>query len=713
MADEKKNIDIIINTAQSAKSVGELKKALKDLSFAQEEVDKSSPDFQRLTDSINEVEGRVGDLNDAFKTFAGSGVERLNASTGLLSESISSLDMGKLKVGLQGLKALPKALAGDITQLSTSLSKSNLNFKTLGSSMKGLAKSGVGELTKSIISLGKAILTNPILLLAAVIAAIVVAVVKFYDKIKPVKAIVEALGQAIDFVVQMLKDLGDALGLTSFAAEESAERQIDAINKTKAAVEKRYDNEIKFAQAAGKETKDIEKKKQEFIRESIKKQIAAIEQLAEVTGEFTEEQKKQIAELREAYTDSTMETALIDIKAAREKKERAEKSNEETLQKLRDLNKKAAEEKQKAEEDAKKKAEEAYKARIAANEAFNKKIKDQEIARIQDTTERELARAEEDNKRAIEEISKSKASEEVKNAAKIEQELTYQAQIAEIKKKADEDRLAKEKETLDKAKDLRVKALSDVNALEQVDFEAKIIAAGNNEMAILQIKMDALQSEKETKIAIAKETGENIDLINQEYANKEAELIKQNEQLKIDEAKRAEEEKQQILDKGLNAAQSLTGAFFSFAQNAAKNDAKKQLELKKKQFKVDKAFNIVRATIDGVRSVQAALTQSPPASYIMAAINGVMAAANIAKIASSKFEGGETSGGSTPTTSVPSSASIATPPASSNFVAPQFFGLGQGSSSDKKINKVVVVETDITKTQKNVNKIETRATQSL
>ena len=35
-----------------------------------------------------------------------------------------------------------------------------------------------------------------------------------------------------------------------------------------------------------------------------------------------------------------------------------------------------------------------------------------------------------------------------------------------------------------------------------------------------------------------------------------------------------------------------------------------------------------------------ALTQTPPLSYVLAAFNGVLAAANIAKIASAKFDEG-------------------------------------------------------------------------
>ncbi len=99
-----------IAAAQSAKSIGEMNKAMKALKSAQEGVDASSPDFARLAAAINEVEGRVGDLNDSFRTLTGSGVEKLESSLGLLKEGLLSADPGKMKIGMDGLKAAMTAI---------------------------------------------------------------------------------------------------------------------------------------------------------------------------------------------------------------------------------------------------------------------------------------------------------------------------------------------------------------------------------------------------------------------------------------------------------------------------------------------------------------------------------------------------------------------------------------------------------------------------
>ena len=66
-----------------------------------------------------------------------------------------------------------------------------------------------------------------------------------------------------------------------------------------------------------------------------------------------------------------------------------------------------------------------------------------------------------------------------------------------------------------------------------------------------------------------------------------------------------------------------------------------------------KAFNLAAAVVDGIRSVQAAYLSGlavpiigPATGAAYAVLSGIVAAANIAKIASAKFEGG---GSVTPT----------------------------------------------------------------
>lgn len=103
-------LSIKIQAAESAKSFGEMKKSLKELKAEQENVTKGTKEWDRLADAINKAEGRIGDLNDGFKTLSGSGVERANASVGLLKEGFKNFDFDKIKIGFQGIKTAMSGL---------------------------------------------------------------------------------------------------------------------------------------------------------------------------------------------------------------------------------------------------------------------------------------------------------------------------------------------------------------------------------------------------------------------------------------------------------------------------------------------------------------------------------------------------------------------------------------------------------------------------
>ena len=103
-------IDLKINTANSAKSIGEMNKALKDLKSELNSVAAGSAEWKKLSNAINETEGKIGDINDSFKTLAGSGVDRVNSSIGLFKEGLFSFDFGKMGIALKGLGAAFKAV---------------------------------------------------------------------------------------------------------------------------------------------------------------------------------------------------------------------------------------------------------------------------------------------------------------------------------------------------------------------------------------------------------------------------------------------------------------------------------------------------------------------------------------------------------------------------------------------------------------------------
>lgn len=334
MADNKTNIDILINTAQSAENVRDLRKALKDLVSAQESVDKSSPDFAKLAEGINETESRIGDLNDSFKTLAGSGMERLTSSTYLLRDGFNNLDLDKLKIGLSGLKQLPKALAGEFTKLTAVIN--GINFKGLGTAMKGLAETGVGALTKSIIQLGVAILTNPIMLLAAVIIGLIAVVVKFYDKIIPLRLAVESFGAAVEVVVQALKDFADWIGITDFAGEKAANNQVENAKKVEEATTRRYDQEIAMAEAAGLSTYQIEKDKLMAIQKSQGLQIVGIQKLMDINGDADGAYKKRLQELVIVMDDAYKKSLVLDVKHSKEKADKEASDHKESIKKYED-----------------------------------------------------------------------------------------------------------------------------------------------------------------------------------------------------------------------------------------------------------------------------------------------------------------------------------------------------------------------------------------
>lgn len=108
--DNKVVIDVLVNNANGANSIKEMNKALKELKDAQSSVVHGSAEWKKLSTAINEVEGKVGDLNDSFNTLRGSGVERVQSSIGLFKEGLMSFDFGKIGIALKGLGAAFKAV---------------------------------------------------------------------------------------------------------------------------------------------------------------------------------------------------------------------------------------------------------------------------------------------------------------------------------------------------------------------------------------------------------------------------------------------------------------------------------------------------------------------------------------------------------------------------------------------------------------------------
>lgn len=541
MAESKVVLDLKIEAAESAKTLGEIRKSLKALIDEQANVAVGSKEWKKLNNAINETEGKIGDLTDSFRTLQGSGVDRVQSSFGLFKEGLMSFDFGKIGTSLKGLGAAFKAI--------------------------------------------------PIFL----VVEGVMKLIENFDKLKDSGGIIgkifRGIGEVIDWVSDKLERFGDWISGIDTDVKKLAETQIETAKKTKEAVADRYEREMALASAAGKKTTELEAQKARDVRKRIDEEMNAILKLGQINGTLTEEQKKQLASLGEERKKTILDEEVARAKGYKDLVDSIQKAQDEQQKKAKESSDKAKQEREKRIADSKAEADALFT-----------------------------------------ELSKNQDAIDAHNKA------------------------AREREKKDKE--------------EQAKYEA------------------------ETDAAWKKWAAEENKKVQDKY---EADTKASNQA--IDDAK----------VKGLQAGQALSEAFFAIQLNRAKGNAARELEIRKQMFNVDKAFNVARATQDGIRSVQAALTIPPPGGQILAGVNAALAVANVAKILATKFDGGGASvTAETGSVSVPTNTSL---PTVSNTTAPNIQPSTSFDETGRNLNnRVYVLESDITKSQGRVARLNEQAT---
>lgn len=112
MADETITIKVktALDTADSAKSLNDIKKSIKDLKSTALEVGESGAGFKQLTEEANRLQDKLDDLKDSATSLKGTGVEKLTSSFNLLKESFSGGDIDKAKIAFKGLGSAMSAI---------------------------------------------------------------------------------------------------------------------------------------------------------------------------------------------------------------------------------------------------------------------------------------------------------------------------------------------------------------------------------------------------------------------------------------------------------------------------------------------------------------------------------------------------------------------------------------------------------------------------
>jgi len=572
-----------------------LKAQLRDLQAQLANTEPDSAKYRELSQAAGELKDRIGDAAEAVGTQAGGAFERVSGSLGLVTSRIANLDF-------EGAAEGAKLLAQNITQIKP------------GDITKGIQ--GIGS---ALASVGKALLTNPIFLIGAAIAA---AIVYADELLSLIDGVTDAETQALDVQKERAALAKEQVDLIS-----SQEQQLKLQGKT--------EKEITALKLQALDTAILEQQAVvETTRIQAEGQIRAAERNAEYLKtflDFVTFPQRKLAEFFEGFVNGSIDILnklglgiekinvsgvfedvnnfivkqVFDPAAERKNQEQIVKDAEKSLNQLNEQRAGIINSQNASEKAAREKAANDAKSQEEKAAAEIKAIRDKELAD-------ELARID---------------------------------ALNEARKKANEDRIAQEEAQFALLQDLTLTAQQkEIQAAVKLAEERLIIAGTDANLQKL----------------VAEDRDKSITEINAKYAQAQVDTTKAANDAEVQSAQEAEAKKiqtrQQSFAKGLELAQNAITVLQAFSDASTKNGERDA----KKKFRTDKALAIGAATVQTASAVTGALTAggnpvklATGAQFVEAAVAGALGLAQIIKIKNSQFGGGAT-GGNDSSSSVPS-----------------------------------------------------------
>lgn len=673
---------------QVVKSVGDMKKLLKDANFELLAAQKNFGDYSKeavsaakkvadLKDSIQEAAetSQLFDPGKKFQVFAGAlsavggGISAVQGALGLVGAESQNVEKALLKVQSalalsQGLNTVADA-AKDFQRLNAVIQQSTIFQKANNAAtaaavavqrLFGVATVGTGTAFKV---LKVAIASTGIGLLVVGLGLLVTN----FDKVKKVVLnLVPGLASIGKLIGNLVNSITDFVGATS-EAERSLDRLKESTKKGNEAIEDR----IKVLEAQGGKEEEIYKlNKQLAVNE-----LETLKQTQKVKGELTEEEQQRRREL-------AVQQQVLD---AQETKRRNDLAKQEA-DKAKERANKAAEQKKKENEE-----------RVAAEADAQKRLKaisdENYLNSIKDESARAKAKIELDYQNSVAEIQALNVSETTKSALLSEERRKRNNALFAI----DEEFRQKQKEIDDKAKEDRIKAAEKAN--EDFQKSQELLKARNQE----RIDLTA-------ELTIDDQTRELAALENQ-YAKKRA-LIAGNEAAETALTEEWERKKAEIKMK-----------YEDIKLNVVKNALNNIATIVGKETIAGKAIAVATATIDTFQAANKALKAdygpfgpaAQVARFISVASTIGVGIKNIKEIVKVKVPSVAGAGGG-PSASVPAPANL---PTATAPIAPlqqaTVTQLDQGTINQlgSATNRAYVVETDISNSQERIRRINRAA----
>lgn len=781
IGDTKEEIeDLTREFGENSKEVKKAKKDLEGLNKAYEDLAKSTTDtggrFEDFYGELQPLSGRLGELEDRLYELANAGKQNSKEFKDIQARAVEMRQtIIKVDQSVDDL-ADSRGLSTFGTQLgAVGQSLMTLDFERASNQAAGLAKNAsaidfgtavksIGNLGKTFMSLGKALLANPLFLIAAAVIGIGIAIKELLEELGLLQLIMEGVGKVFEWImtpinaiIDGLKMLTDWLGWTDHAgtekaknAAENARKEADAYAEANKDIIQGLDNRIRMYELEGKNTDKLHKKKLERLAEEKKREKEATlreykyqKRKGELDGKELRDLRIKAKEARLAYQQQ-----LADERFYYAEKE---KLAEEAIKDRKKRDKQAALELKadtlegqiaiaRAERDERLKQENLTQNEILLiKKQFNDKVADLEesdrqarISRwkeyrddrlsaerlLQDLqlelmaegTEKELAELELKYNRLREdttnntELTQSERQEilESYNQLELQEKQKLEQQKLDIERQANEEAAALQRQQ-------REEFLSELEEWQEETYQAGL-SEQERELLAVQDKYFRLTE-------LAKQYGyDTTQLTEQEEAEKKA--IRDRYQMEQKEAEREDfAAKVEVANKNVEMTASAFGAINSIIQASAGDS----IEAQRKAFNANKAFNIANAIANTGLAVTAALTAggnpiklATGAQFIEAGIAAATGAAQIISIAKTKFNpSGGSSGGVAP------SAGGIQPPQAASINQSTLFSTGgdppslvtsqENEGKAEQVIKAVVVESDITETTNKVNSIKESA----
>jgi hypothetical protein len=672
------------NVGNYAEGIAGLKKELKDLKSQMVGLDAGSEEYQQASERAGELGDKIKEVNENVKASSGgTGFEKMSNNLGLIKGDLENMDFAGVSEKMKQMAVISKSM-------------------TFGEVVGGLKNMG-----SALVSLGKAILMNPLFLMVGAIVAVVGALKMWNDSVEEeaVRA-QEAHTKSIENNIKSMErqaDISKRLNEAKIRDAElnnASEKELSKLRLK--SLDDDYNNQL-----------SIIKKKQEHIKSlhSENKKATSEDRRKELNDQITDEYEA-LKDLTTNYKFYSIEReALVkenNAKILAEEKDGAEKRKAQHEKELQDrlaierrLNDLILQGKELSYEQEKQQLDAKYvflqdTAKDNAQELLDiEEMKNIEFQKLNDTHRQlEIDAVTEDYRRQIEDAKTSKKEREllIQNRNKaisiIEDKYRIDSKKSETdlanfrietQKKLEKEKLDSEQRiailqaeiNLEKAKGTS-QEFSAWASLQQEkfrilednynrDLELYKNNTAKKEEVEKQFQKDSLEyqntsftqqskkSEEQTEKTKEQKKSEILAIVNatQQLTDSLFQIQQNQIQAELNKDQDKYNEKQKLLQQQLDAG-IISQAEFNAQKSKLDSDyAKQESKLKEEQFKKNKQAQIIQATINTAVGVANALT-AVPFSLPLSVLAGALGALQIATIVAQptpKFNKGGVFGG--------------------------------------------------------------------